>query len=58
MNFGHPQGKLIAVGMLLLVLLFGVVLPVLVSGMAPAVLVEVGGGDFTLSNIIDRSNTH
>ncbi len=35
MNFGHPQAKFVLIGMLLLVLLFGVLLPVLFSGMAP-----------------------
>ena len=35
MNFGHPQAKLVIIAMLLLVLLFGVILPVLVSGTAP-----------------------
>ncbi len=35
LNFGHPQAKLVLIGMLLLPLVFGVILPVLVSGMAP-----------------------
>ena len=35
LNFGHPQAKLFLIGMLLLVLLFGVLLPVLISGTAP-----------------------
>ena len=34
MNFGHPQSKLFLIGILLLLLLFGV-LPVLISGTAP-----------------------
>ncbi len=35
MNFGHPQAKLVLVAILLALLLFGVILPVLVSGTAP-----------------------
>lgn len=35
MNFGHPQSKLFLIGLLLLLLLFGVLLPTLVSGLAP-----------------------
>ena len=34
-NFGHPQGKLVLIAMLLLLLVFGVLLPVLLSGLAP-----------------------
>ncbi len=35
LNFGHPQSKLFLIGLLLLLLLFGVLLPALVSGLAP-----------------------
>jgi len=35
MNFGHPRSKLFLIGILLLLLLFGVLIPVLFSGMAP-----------------------
>ena len=35
LNFGHPQAKLVLIGTLLLILVFGVILPVLISGAAP-----------------------
>ena len=35
LNFGHPQSKLVLIATLLLLLLFGVLLPVLISGTAP-----------------------
>jgi uncharacterized membrane protein len=35
LNFGHPQARLILIGMLLLTLVFGAHLPVLISGTAP-----------------------
>ncbi len=35
LNFGHPQAKLVLIAMLLVTLVFGVILPVLVSGAAP-----------------------
>lgn len=34
-NFGHPLGRLFMLGILLIVLLFGVIVPLLFSGMAP-----------------------
>lgn len=34
-NFGHPQGKLVLITMLVLLLVFGVLLPVLLSGTTP-----------------------
>src|SRR5215469_18887024 len=35
LNFGHPQSKLVLIATLLLLLLFGVLLPVLISGTTP-----------------------
>ena len=35
LNFGHPQAKLVLIGTLLVPLVFGVILPVLISGAAP-----------------------
>lgn len=35
LNFGHPQARWIMLGMLLIFLVCGVILPVLFSGMAP-----------------------
>lgn len=35
LNFGHPQGKLILIAMVLMLLVLGILLPVLVSGLAP-----------------------
>jgi uncharacterized membrane protein len=35
LNFGHPQARWIILGMLLIFLVCGVILPVLFSGMAP-----------------------
>jgi uncharacterized membrane protein len=34
-NFGHPLGRLFMIGILLIVLLFGVIVPLLFSGMTP-----------------------
>ncbi len=34
-NFGHPLGRLFMIGLLLLVLLFGVIVPLLFSGLTP-----------------------
>jgi len=33
-NFGHPRGRLFFIGMLLVVLLFGMIIPLLLPGMA------------------------
>jgi uncharacterized membrane protein len=35
LNFGHPQARLVLIGTLLLLLVFGVILPMLISGAAP-----------------------
>ena len=35
MNFGHPQARFVLIGMVLIVLVFGILLPVLASGLAP-----------------------
>lgn len=35
LNFGHPQARLVLIVSLLLPLVFGVILPVLISGAAP-----------------------
>ena len=35
LNFGHPQARLVLIGTLLLVLVFGVILPLLIPGTTP-----------------------